>query len=202
MSIDKRGVVAVSILLLSPTCFAFVDPYTITMGIQAVSGIMGAMKDADEVADIGISASELMGEFDVEHSSDSEIQEQIARLEELNRQSREFRDVSDSGKNLFSNELDKSKSLSQKLKSIREMVQFSKRIAALMGVRPKSGERALKVQEIKLNYLILDELMAIRQIQFSSILESKAEKERLNLAMARVLREEGRLNQSSPGRKL
>ncbi len=202
MLIDKRGALAFSVLLLSPRCFAFVDPFTIAAGVQVVSGVMGAMKESDEVMDIGISASELMGEFDVDSSLDDEIREQIKRLEALSRQGREFRDVAERGKSLFDNDLNRSRSLAQKLKTIREMVKFSKRVAALMGVRPKAGERALKVQEVKINYLILDELMAIRQMQFSSLLESKEQKERIQIAMERVLREEGRLNQSSLGRKL
>ncbi len=202
MLIDKRGALAFSVLLLSPRCFAFVDPFTIAAGVQVVSGVMGAMKETDEVMDIGISASELMGEFDVDNSSDDEIRGQIKRLEALSQQGRELRDVTERGKSLFDNDLDRSRSLAQKLKTIREMVKFSKRVAALMGVRPKAGERALKVQEVKINYLILDELMAIRQMQFSSLLESKEQKERLQIAMERVLREEGRMNQRSFGRKL
>lgn len=207
MLVDQRSALvpralAFSVLLLSPRCFAFVDPFTIAAGVQVVSGVMGAMKESDEVMDIGISASELMGEFDVDNSSDEEIREQTRRLEQLSQQGRELRDVTEQGKSLFENDLDRSRSLAQKLKTIREMVKFSKRVAALMGVRPKAGERALKVQEIKINYLILDELMAMRQMQFSSVLESKEKKERFELAMAKLLREEGRSNQSTLGRKL
>lgn len=202
MFIDKRSAVAFTILFWSSKSFAFIDPFTIAAGVQVVSGIVGGMKDVDEVADIGISAGELLGEFDVDQSSDDEIKDQIRRLEELSQQGREFRDLSERGKSLFQKDLDKSRSLAQKLKTIREMVKFSKRVASLMAARPKAGERALKVQEIKINYLILDELMAIRQMQFSSVLESKEQKERLQIALSKVLREEGQMNQSTFGRRL
>ena len=202
MSIDKRGAVAFAVILWSSKSFAFIDPFTIAAGVSAVTSLMKTSKEIDEVADIGISAGELLGEFDVDMTSDREIEEQIKRLEDLNRQSRELQDASTNARNIFDNDLDRSQSLAKKIKSIREMVKISKQVASLMGVRPKAGERALKVQETKLNYLMLDELVSIRRMQFETMLESKEQRARFTIAMERVFREEGHRNQSMSVQRL
>lgn len=202
MLIDKRSAIAIVVLFSSSNSYGFFDPFTIAAGVSAVSGLMQTSKDLDDIADIGISAGELLGEFDVDFSNEKEVEEQIKRLEDLNRQSRDLQDVSVDANNIFENDLVQSQALAKKIRSVRDMVKLSKRVTELMGLRPKAGERALKVQETKLNYLILDELMSIRKMQFESLLESREQKARLSIAMGKVLREEGLKSQFSYNRRM
>lgn len=188
-----RCVPIVLIVMTGSNAFAF-DPFTIAAGVQAVSGIMGSLREADELADAGFAVADLVDELDIDTETDQEIDAQVKRLEEIERQSRNIRDGERDIKSLIGQDLARSRSFASRIRRVRDMIQTTKRLAAMMGLRPKSGEKGLKVQEARLQYMILDELMAIRRMQFENALESKEQRAKYQLALGQVLEEEGMTN--------
>lgn len=188
-----RCVPIVLIVVTGSQALAF-DPFTIAAGVQAVSGIMGSLREADEMADAGFAVADLVDELDIDTETDQEIETQVKRLEEIERQSRNLRDGERDIKSLIGQDLARSRSFASRIRRVRDMIQTTKRLAAMMGLRPKSGEKGLKVQEARLQYMILDELMAIRRMQFESALENKEQRANYQLALGQVLEEEGITN--------
>lgn len=196
-----RCVPIVLVVITGSSASAF-DPFTIAAGAQAVSGILGTMREADELADAGFAVADLVDELDIDTETDQEIEAQVRRLEEIERQSRTLREGERDIKSLIGQDLARSRSFASRVRRVRDMIKTTKRLAALMGLRPKAGEKGLKVQEARLQYMILDELMAIRRMQFEIALESKEQRAKYQLALGQVLEEEGVTNRRelSPGR--
>lgn len=188
MSIGKSW--PILIVLIGGKAFAF-DPFTIATGAQAVSGIMGGLDKIDELADAGFAVSDLLTELDIDPETDQEIEEQVRRLELLERQMRELRISRKELSGLITSDFARAQTFQSKVRRLREMIRTTKRVAALLGLRPKAGEKALKVQETRLQYMILDELMAIRRMQFEEALNSKESRAKFQLSIAKVLDEEG-----------
>lgn len=194
-----RCVSIVLIVITGSKAYAF-DPFTIAAGVQAVSGIMGSLREADEMADAGFAVADLVDELDIDTETDQDIEAQVKRLEEIERQSRNLRDGERDINSLIGQDLARSRSFASRIRRVRDMIQTTKRLAAMMGLRPKSGEKGLKVQEARLQYMILDELMAIRRMQFESALENKERRANYQLALGQVLEEEGITNRRALGR--
>lgn len=177
------------------------DPFTLAAGAQAVSGILGGLEKADELADAGFAISDLLEELEIDPETDQEIEEQVKRLEALERQMRELRTSQREFRNLIQSDFSRAKTFQSKVRRLRDMIKTTKRLATLLGLRPKAGEKALKVQDTRLQYMILDELMAIRRMQFESALESKEQSARYQLALGQVLEEEGATNRRAFNRR-
>lgn len=188
MSIGKSW--PLLIILIGSKAFAF-DPFTIATGAQAVSGILGGLDKIDELADAGFAVSDLLSELEIDPETDQEIEAQVRRLEELERQMRELRVSRKEIVGLVTADFARSQTFQAKVRRLRDMIRTTKRVAALLGLRPKAGEKALKVQETRLQYMILDELMAIRRMQFEEALNSREARARYQLAVSKVLDEEG-----------
>lgn len=186
----RCSVPIVLIVVSGSQALAF-DPFTIAAGVQTVSGIMGGLRDADEMADAGFAVADLMGELDIDSETDQEIAAQVSRLEEIERQANGLRNGQRDIQSLLGQDLSRSRSFAAQIKRVRDMIKTTKRLAALMGLRPKAGEKGLKVQEARIQYMILDELMAIRRMQFESALNSKEQTAKYQLAIGQVLEEEG-----------
>jgi hypothetical protein len=189
------GFVALVFFQLTPKAHAF-DPFTIATGAQAVSGILGGLEKVDELAGAGFAISDLLTELDIDPETDQEIEAQVKRLEELDRQARDMRSAGRDVRSLTAHDLQnnllRSKNFATRIKRVREMIRTTKRLAAIMGLRPKASEKALKIQDARLQYMILDELMAIRRMQFESSLENKEQRAKYQLALGQVLEEEGK----------
>jgi hypothetical protein len=178
-------------LQLTPKAHAF-DPFSIATGAQAVSGILGGLEKVDELADAGFAVSDLLEELEIDPETDQEIETQVKRLEELDRKSRELRSAGRDVRSLTSHDLLRSKNFATRIKRVRDMIRTTKRLSVLMGLRPKASEKALRIQDARLQYMILDELMAIRRMQFESSLENKEQRAKYQLALGQVLEEEGK----------
>jgi hypothetical protein len=161
-----------SVLSLPLAAFAF-DPMTIAAGMQAVSSIMGSLDKVDEMADLGFAFGDLLGELGVETGSEEEISRSVGRLEELNRKAQDLKWSGQDIRQALQSDLNSANSLKDKLKALRNMISASKRIATIMGVRPKAGVAATQIQNIKINSMILEELQAQRRQQFLVYLEAR-----------------------------
>ncbi len=140
--------------------------------VAAVGAVPGGDR-VDEMADLGFAFSDLLTELGVESGTEEEISRAVDRLEHLNSRARELnwsrKEIADA----LSSDLSSAKSLKERVKTLRNMIKASKRIAEVMGVRPKAAERATMVQSVRINSLILEELQAERRSQFLAYLESR-----------------------------
>ncbi|MBS1972654.1 MAG: hypothetical protein JSU04_20265 [Bdellovibrionales bacterium] len=176
-------------LFFSQRSFSF-DPTTVAMGAQAVSGIVGGLEKADEAADLGFALGDLLSELGIESEGDGEVRNAVARLEDLNSRARDLRWSRDDVRNAIDYDLKRATTIAEKIKALRNMISASKRIAAVMGIRPKAGEKAATIQEIRINSMILEELQGLRRVQFLSYLEDREAKARRNIFMQEIVDQE------------
>lgn len=172
--------------------FAF-DPVTVAMTAQTAQSAMGQM---DEAADIGFSMFDLLSELGIETDSEKDLQTAVDRISQMNSQARDLKWSSDDLKRSLTSDLNNGQSLSRRIKSLRNAAQTSKKIASIMGFRPKAAEKAVRIQEIKLDSMILEELQSIRRAQYLAYLEDKEASQKRKLFIEQILeQEEGRKTQ-------
>jgi len=169
--------------------YAF-DPTTLAIGAQAVSGIMGGIGKVDEAADVGFALGDLLSELGLDSDGEGEMKNAVSRLEELNSKARDLRWSRDEVRTALDYDLKRATTIAEKLKAVRNMISASKRIAAIMGIRPKAGEKAATIQEIRINSMILEELQAMRRAQFLTYLEDREAKARRNIYMQEIVEQE------------
>ena len=100
-------------------------------------------------------------------------------------------DMSHDLKNALDEDLQSAKTVTARIKALRNMIAASKRIATVLGIRPKAGEKAAVIQEIKINSMILDELQAMRRAQFVAYLEDREIKARREIYLEEIVHTEG-----------
>ncbi|MDG0816483.1 hypothetical protein [Bdellovibrio svalbardensis] len=160
------------------------DPTTLA------SGLTGAFGTIDETIGVGFALSDLLGELDVSPESEEEVRKAVGELEKLNSRVGEVNANSREVHQLLQADLSRAKSLQEKLRAIKTMIAASKRIAEVMGFRPKAGSYAAQVQQLKINSMILDELQAIRRQMFLSSLEERQNKARRSILLESIVEQE------------
>lgn len=161
------------------------DPYTAAMTAQTAYDFMNK---ADEAADVGFALTDLLEELG-EDTEDQEqmIQSSVNRIESVYSKTREMGWIGSDLSNAINIDLKQGRSLSKKIKAIKNTIQSSKKIATIMGVRPKAGEKAARIQEIKLDSMMLEELQAIRRTQYLAYLENQEAKHKRELFLKEIL---------------
>lgn len=168
-----KSYLAFCFLILSASFSYGFDPVTVAYGVQAVSSIYNGMNQADEVADVGFALGDLLEDLGLENDSEEELENAVKRLEQTSELVRDARWASDDLRQVLDEDLKRGQSLSSKIKALRNLLAASKRVAAIMGYRPKAGEKAVRIQEIKINSMILEELQAMRRGQYLAYLENQ-----------------------------
>ncbi|WP_374032909.1 hypothetical protein [Bdellovibrio bacteriovorus] len=159
------------------------DPTAIVGGVV---GLMPGGDRVDEMADLGFAFSDLLEELGVESGTEDEITKAVERLEKLNSKARELHWTHVEVSEALSADLSSAKSLKERVSALRNMIKASKRIAEVMGARPKAGERASMVQSIKVNSMILEELQAQRRSQFLAYMESRESQARRDILLQEI----------------
>jgi len=187
----KRSVISA---LLIPATANAVNPYQIAQVASVAAnmytgGTFGSSMNS--VAGVGFAFGDLLTEIGVDPAIDEELKTSINRIEDLQSQMSSYKD---SGLRIQSlaEDLKASQSLEDRLRIIKTMIQISKALASVMSASPDLGEKAFKVQDVRLNYMILDELMAIRRLQYQQDLAKREQEARLGIALAGVNEEEQR----------
>lgn len=175
--------------MLNQSVFAF-DPTTVAMGAQAVSGILGGLEKADEATDLGFALGDLLSELGMDSEGEGEMKNAVSRLEDLNSKARDLRWSRDDVRTALDYDLKRATTITEKIKALRNMISASKRIAAIIGIRPKAGEKAATIQEIRINSMILEELQGLRRAQFLAYLEDREAKARRNIFMQEIVDQE------------
>lgn len=165
----SRAYWMIATILSSSSAIAY-DPFTLVTGAQATSRFFGGL---DEAADIGVSLSEFLVEIDEDSGAQDQADAVVRRVDEFRSKVNEaqyFKGELEDTMNLDG--LD-AKSHAQKIKKARQIVQMIKKVSTLFGLRPKVAERAAQAQQTQLQYLMLDEMMAMRRAQFRQYLEAR-----------------------------
>lgn len=177
-------VVPLFVLLSVKRSFAF-DPYSTAMAAQTAYSFMNK---ADEAADVGFALTDLLEELGADTESEEEmLQSSMNRMESVYSKTRELGWLGSDLSNSISNDLTQGKSLTKKIKALKNTIQSSKKIATIMGFRPKAGEKAVHIQEIKINSMMLEELQAIRRAQYLAYLENQEAKHKRDLFLKEIL---------------
>ena len=172
------------VLISVKRCFAF-DPYSTAMAAQTAYSFMNK---ADEAADVGFALTDLLEELGTDTDSEEEIlQSSMNRMESVYSKTRELGWIGSDLSNSINNDLAQGKTLTKKIKALKNTIQSSKKIATIMGFRPKAGEKAVHIQEIKINSMMLEELQAIRRAQYLAYLENQEAKHKRDLFLKEIL---------------
>lgn len=172
------------VLISVKRSFAF-DPYSTAMAAQTAYSFMNK---ADEAADVGFALTDLLEELGSDTDSEEEmLQSSMNRLESVYSKTRELGWIGSDLSNSINNDLAQGKSLTKKIKALKNTIQSSKKIATIMGFRPKAGEKAVHIQEIKINSMMLEELQAIRRAQYLAYLENQEAKHKRDLFLKEIL---------------
>lgn len=178
------------VLITAKRSFAF-DPYSTAMAAQTAYSFMNK---ADEAADVGFALTDLLEELGSDTESEEQmLQSSLNRLEGVYSKTRELGWLGSDLSNSINNDLTQGKSLTKKIKALKNTIQSSKKIATIMGFRPKAGEKAVHIQEIKINSMMLEELQAIRRAQYLAYLENQEAKHKRDLFLKEIL-ESGKQN--------
>lgn len=172
------------VLLSVKRSFAF-DPYSTAMAAQTAYSFMNK---ADEAADVGFALTDLLEELGEDTDSGEEmLQSSMNRMESVYSRTRELGWLGSDLSNSINSDLRQGKSLTKKIKALKNTIQSSKKIATIMGFRPKAGEKAVRIQEIKINSMMLEELQAIRRAQYLAYLENQEAKHKRDLFLKEIL---------------
>lgn len=166
------------------------DPVTIAMAAQSANTMLKGMDRVDEAADVGFALTELLEELGIESETEKDIDSAVSKLGSLNSKAKEMQWAQEEFKNSLNQDLQRGKSLTAKIKAMKKTLQASKKIATLMGFRPKAGEKAVHIQEIKLNSMILEELQSMRQGMFLAHLEDKEARVKREIYLQEILEKE------------
>lgn len=170
----------------SQRSFAF-DPVTAAMTVQSAQTVMGQI---DEAANTGFSLVELLSELGIETDSEKDLQGAMDRLGKINSEARDLKWAQEDLNNSIENELKNGKNLDHRIRGLREVVRASKQFAAIFGFRPKAVEKSMKIQDVKINSMILEELQSIRRGQYVAYLEDKELKLQREVYLEKILQKE------------
>lgn len=178
------------VIISAKRSFAF-DPYSTAMAAQTAYSFMNK---ADEAADVGFALTDLLEELGADTESEEEmLQSSMNRMESVYSKTRELGWIGSDLSNSINNDLTQGKTLTKKIKALKNTIQSSKKIATIMGFRPKAGEKAVHIQEIKISSMMLEELQAIRRAQYLAYLENQEAKHKRDLFLKEIL-ESGKQN--------
>ena len=149
----------------------------------------GGGMDMEDMMGFAIAFTDLLEEFDIESDTDGELKDMYDKVQALESKAQHFEGELKRTKYL-ADDLKKTKNLTDKIKRIREMIKTTKTIAGLMKAMPKGGERALKVQDVRINYMILDELMKISRTMYAEKLDQRVRKAKVEMLVAGLKGEE------------
>ena len=181
------------VLVTAKRSFAF-DPYSAAMAAESAYSFMNK---ADEAADVGFALTDLLEELGQDSDVEEEmIQSSMNRIEGVYSKTRELGWLGSDLSNSINYDLRQGKSLTKKIKALKNTIQSSKKIATIMGFRPKAGEKAARIQEIKINSMMLEELQAIRRAQYLAYLENQEAKHKRDLFLKEIL-ESGKSNKGN-----
>lgn len=167
--------------------FAF-DPVAMAMTAQSAQNIINQV---DEATDVGFALSDLMTEVGVETNQEEEdLQKAVDRIYKINSEARDLKWTSEDLDRSLNEDLTNGRSIGRRIKAMKNAIQASKKIATIMGFRPKAAEKAVRIQQIKLDAMMLEELQSIRKAQYLAYLEDNEAKLKREVFIQEILEKE------------
>lgn len=167
--------------------FAF-DPVAMAMTAQSAQNIINQV---DEATDVGFALSDLMTEVGVETNQEEEdLQKAVDRIYKINSEARDLKWTSEDLDRSLNEDLTNGRSIGRRIKAMKNAIQASKKIATIMGFRPKAAEKAVRIQQIKIDAMMLEELQSIRKAQYLAYLEDKEAKLKREVFIQELLEKE------------
>jgi len=160
------------LIIKSSSSFA----YAPLMALAAAQQMKNSMDKVDEAAGVGFSLSELFDEVGIESDLSQKIDQSVSKIEGLYQEAKAHSSLHQELKITLEEDLKSSKSLAKRIRAFKNAIQISKKIALIMGYRPKAAEGAAKIQEIKISSMMLEELQAMQRAQYLAQLEEKEAK--------------------------
>lgn len=156
------------------TAFAL-DPFTVAAAAKTAGSIYsGDVSSLGALADSAESLGGLLLDLDIDSSNDEEGRRQLKELQDLSKKADEAKIVDSDLRQTLKSGLARSESVSDKINQARKMIEIQRKIANLFGLRPKLAEHANSIQQTQVNYLILDELIALHQLEMRSHLDAES----------------------------
>ena len=194
--------------LESEKAFAF-DPFTALTATSSAASILGSAQgisetlgDVSQFSDFLGIASETLDESaglasDLGYETDSkELDEQVGRMEDLNQKLKEIKWNSQELKYTFDGDIQRTKSLAQKIRHMRRIFSISKKLAGAFGLKSKGSEKVATLQQVKINSMMLDELQAMRRLQLLAFLEEKEREARQDIYLNKIVIQEEKKKRS------
>jgi hypothetical protein len=145
----------------------------------------------DEALDFSDAVVDLMDESGVSESTVQELESHVKRLEAVKSQINEINYIGSEFRSFTDFDLNRSKSLAQKLRTISRKIKQGKRITQFFSKKTgKTSSASLQIEQIRVNYQILDEMRNLRISQFNQYLEEKERKIKLQAALEEALKTE------------
>lgn len=145
----------------------------------------------DEALDLSDAVVDLMDESEVNEATIEELESHVKRLEAVKSQINEINYIGSEFRSFTEFDLSRSKSLAQKLRTISRKIRQGKRISQFFSKKTgKTSTASLQVEQIRVNYQLLDEMRNLRIAQFNQYLEEKERKIRLQAALEEALKTE------------
>lgn len=166
--------------LKSSRSYAF-DPFTASMATSSI------MEKIDEASNVGFALTDLLSEVGVQNDNGKDLNTAIDSVRSYQNEAREIQWSSSDLKDSISRTLENGENLQKRMNSLKNVVQASKKIAGIMGIRPKAADGAARIQEITINSMMLEELQSIRKAQYLAFLEDKDAKLKREIYFQKIL---------------
>lgn len=140
---------------------------------QGNSDYQGAVDRAEEAADIGISLADLLSDLGEADGGEEQLRSAVERM---NKTKRTIEDIHWNGSELdraVNGDLQRGETLGRRIRAFGRAVQAGKAIAAIAGYRPKAAEKVIKIQDMRLNTMAVEELQGIRRDLYLANLQSQ-----------------------------
>ena len=181
----------------SASCLTGDIPHCLTRGFSragtAVMGVMDGLDKMEEMANLGFSLNDLLSDLGANtDAEEAEINWALRRLESVRSHVNDLGSTTSDIERLLNTDLASARSLSDQIRYLRSTIEMSKRIATIAGLRPKAAEKAVRIQEIRINSMILEELQSIRRAQYLKDLEEREIRTKQNLLAHEIRLQEER----------
>lgn len=206
----KHNIIPFFILigLKSQNVYGF-DPFTALSATGSAASILGSAKgisdtmgDVSQFSDFLGIASETLDESaglasDLGYETDSkELDDQVYKMEDLNQKLKEIKWNSQELKYTFDGDIQRAKSLAQKIRQMRRVIRISQKLASVFGLKAKGSDKVATLQQVKISSMMLDEMQAMRRLQLLAFLEEKEREARQDIYLNKIVIQEEKKKRS------
>ncbi|MBC7457825.1 MAG: hypothetical protein H7235_06075 [Bdellovibrionaceae bacterium] len=179
------------------------DPFTTLTVANSAAGLLSSSKDISETMGDLSGFSELLGNAsegfeevaglgeDLGYEGDADqVKAKVEQLEKLNTNLRDVKWMSEDLKYNLDSDINSSRSFAQNIKKMRKILNVSRKLAGIFGLKTKGSDKVATLQQVKISSMILDEAQGMRKIQLLGYLENKERIAKQDIYLNKILNEE------------